>query len=133
MTAGLIEKGLDWTESFTWFSQFYFNRIWGKGVRIITESVMQEIEQEIFAEKERTFIELRNLLPQNQMDLLIAIARENVVTQPTSREFISTYQLASSSTVNSALKVLEQKELIYHENNTWQLYDVFLKRSIQST
>jgi len=132
ISAELIEKGLQWTESFTWFTQIYFNRIWGKGVKTITEAVVRDIEQEIFTEKERNFIELRNLLPQNQMDLLIAIANENGVAQPTSKEFLSTYHLGSASTINSALKVLEQKEMIYHENDIYQVYDVFLKRFIQS-
>lgn len=132
ITEEIILKGLQWTESFTWFTQNYFNRLWGKGIKTITENLMKEVEIEIFAEKERDFIELRNLLPENQMKLLIAIAKENGVEKPTSKDFLATYDLGSSSTVNSAIKVLEQKEIIYKEMNIYHLYDVYMKRFLQS-
>lgn len=128
----LINSGLKWTESYTWFTQNYFNRIWGKGVKTITDSLVREVELEIFSEKQRDFIELRNLLPENQMNLLVAIAKENGAEQPTAKDFLATYNLGSSSTVNSALKVLEQKELVYKDNKIYQLYDVYLKRYLQS-
>ena len=128
----LITKGLLWTETYTWFTQNYFNRVWGKGVKNITQELLYEVEAEIFSEKERDFIELRNLLPENQMNLLIAIAKEDGVSQPTAKDFLAKYKLGSSSTINSALKVLEQKEIIYNENNTYQLYDLYLKRFLQN-
>lgn len=127
----LITKGLRWTESYTWFTQNYFNRVWGKGVKTIDEHLLKEVEMDIYSEKERDYIELRNLLPENQMNLLIAIAKENRVEKPTSKDFLSAYNLGSTSTVNSAIKVLEQKEIIYKENNAYQLYDVYMKRFLQ--
>jgi uncharacterized protein len=133
ITEELIIKGLQWTETYTWFTQNYFNRLWGTGVKTITESLMKEVKQEIFAEKERDFIEWRNLLPENQMKLLTAIAKENSVQKPTSKDFLIAYKLGSTSTVNSALRVLQQKEIIYYEQNAWQLYDVYMKRFLQGT
>lgn len=129
----LILEALYWTESYTWFTQNYFNRLWGKGVKTITKELMNEVKQDIFNEKERDFIELRNLLPQNQMNLTIAIAKEDSVEKPTAKEFLKTYQLGSASTVNSALKVLEQKEIIYKEKNKYQVYDLYLKRFLQGS
>lgn len=129
----LIQKGLQWTESYTWFTQNYFNRLWGKGVKTVSQSLMTEVEQDIFTEKERDFIELRNLLPDNQMKLLIAIAKENKVEKPTAKDFLTKHHLGSSSTVNSAINVLEQKEIVYYEQNACQLYDVYMKRFLQET
>ena len=128
-----ILEGLNWTENYTWYTQNYFNRIWGKGVKKISSDLMYEVRSEIFSEKERDFIELRNLLPENQMNLVIAIAKENMVAQPTAKEFLKKYNLGSASTINSAIKVLEQKEIIFYENSTFQLYDLYLKRFIQGT
>jgi len=133
ITEELVIKGLQWTESFTWFTQNYFNRLWGTGVKTITEDLMKAIEQEIFSEKERDFVELRNILPENQMQLLTAVAKENCVQKPTAKEFLTAYKLGPASTVNAALRVLEQKEIIYHEQNGWQLYDVYMKRFLQAT
>ncbi len=132
MDRKLIVKGLEWTETYTWFTQNYFNRLWGKGVKTIKQKDLDEVMLDIFSEKERTFIELRNLLPENQMKLLVAIAKENKVEKPTSGEFIHTYQLGSPSTVSSALKILEQKEMIYKEDG-YQLYDVYMKRFLQQS
>jgi len=67
------------------------------------------------------------------MKLLIAIAKENKVEKPTAKDFLTKHHLGSSSTVNSAIKVLEQKEIIYYEQNAWQLYDVYMKRFLQET
>lgn len=133
ITGELVLKGLQWTESFTWFTQNYFNRLWGTGVKTITGNLMKSIEQEVFAEKERDFVELRNILPENQMQLLTAIAKENSVQKPTAKEFLSAYKLGPASTVNAALRVLEQKEIIYYEQHAWQLYDVYMKRFLQAT
>jgi len=131
ITDELIYEALTWTESYTWFTQNYFNRLWGKGVKTITKSLMTEVKQDIFSEKERDFIELRNLLPLNQMNLAIAIAKENGVEKPTAKEFLNSYHLGSASTVNSAISVLEQKEIIFKEDKRYQLYDLYLKRFLQ--
>lgn len=129
----LIINGLEWTESYTGFTQNYFNRIWGKGVKNITDSIIDEVIQDIFNEKARDYIELRHLLPENQLKLLMAVAAENGTEKPTAKDFLQKYHLGSSSTVNSALKVLEQKEMLYYETNSYQLYDVYMKRFLQET
>jgi SOS-response transcriptional repressor LexA len=94
--------------------------------------VVNEVQNDIYAEKERDYIELRHLLPENQMNLLVAIAREDEVKQPTAKDFLTKYQLGSASTINSALKALENKEMIYFENDQYQLYEPFLKRFLQN-
>jgi len=127
-----VENGLKWTESYSWYTQNFFNRLWGKGVKTITESTLFDVEMDIFAEKERDFVELRNLLPVNQMNLLTAIAKENQVQKPNAIDFIKKHRLGSASSVNSALKVLENKEIIYFENGVYKVYDVFLTRFLQS-
>jgi hypothetical protein len=128
----IIQDGLLWTNTHTWFTQNYFNRIWGKGIKQIDNEVVNEVQNDIYAEKERDYIELRHLLPENQMNLLVAIAREDEVKQPTAKDFLTKYQLGSASTINSALKALENKEMIYFENDQYQLYEPFLKRFLQN-
>ncbi len=128
----LVRAGLKWTEYYTWFAQNYFNRLWGKGSHVIDRKLIEDVKAEIFSEKSRNYIELKKLLPENQMKLYSAIAKENIVQKPNAKEFLLKYKLGSASSINSALSVLINKELIYQEDNGYQLYDIYMKRFIQT-
>ena len=67
-----------------------------------------------------------------QWDLLIAVAKEETVSQPTSFDFISKYHLSSPSSIKRTLESLLEKEMIIELNDEGQkyyrVYDVFLGR-----
>ena len=127
----MVQDILDWTERHTYYTQNFCNRLWGKGIKKITAELVTQVKSDIITDKEKYFIELRHLLPANQLSLLRAIGKNKGVEQPSSIEFISKYKLSSTSTINSALKALIEKELIYKEDKTYRVYDVFLSRFLQ--
>ena len=50
----------------------------------------------------------------------------------TSKEFVQKYRLQSASSIQSALKGLEEKELVIGSlDKTWRIYDTFLEQYIQ--
>jgi len=56
-----------------------------------------------------------------------------MVFMPTSKKFISTYQLGTSATVLRSFKALQDYELIYYEFDTngekyYSVYDVLFQR-----
>jgi hypothetical protein len=63
---------------------------------------------------------------------LKAIAKEDTVFRPTSKEFINTHQLESASHVQKTLLALLSKEMIYRDNTGagpgYRVYDCFLSR-----
>lgn len=120
-----IESGIDWTNLHTFYSQYLFNAIWGSGNKKITRTDIEEIKEGIIVSRDVLYGNYRNLLTDNQYQLCRAIALENEVNQPNSMDFIRSHKLGSVSTVNSALKVLVEKELIYKESGSYKLYDVF--------
>ena len=124
---------LDWTNLHTYYTQNFCNRLWGKGIKKLSKDLVISVKKDILIDKEKNFGELRNLLPSNQLSLLMAIGKNDGVSQPSAIEFISKHKLSSPSTVNSALKVLLDKELIYKSEGIYMIYDVFLNRYLQNT
>jgi len=61
-----------------------------------------------------------------QVNLLRAIAKEKVIAQINSGDFISKYRLKNSSSVSRALKKLTDNELIYKSEKGYTIYDRFL-------
>ncbi len=58
--------------------------------------------------------------------MLKAIAKADRVVSPQSNEFIRQYNLPSASSVKTALTVLVDKDLVYHDDSGYTVYDRFL-------
>ena len=108
--------------------QFCFdlcNRLFETNLNEITEKIILERLTSILKENESYYYGYRNLLTEQQYLLLKAIGKEGVVRQPSSRKFTNKHNLGATSTINSAIKSLLNKELIFKENDTYKVYDVF--------
>jgi hypothetical protein len=75
-------------------------------------------------------------MSKTQWQVLTAIALEEMVYTPTSKEFIRKHHLGSGPTVLRALEYLVKRELVYkyiskEERNYYQVYDIILMRWIQ--
>ena len=68
---------------------------------------------------------LVQFLSDNQLSLLKAIAKAEVVKSHQSSEFIQTNELPSPSSVKTALTLLENKDLVYHDARGYNIYDRF--------
>ena len=119
---------LDWLDTYTFYVQNYFNKLWYISGKKINKESIEKAKQYIIDEHNFIYSNLYNLLTVTQYDLLKAIALEVYVEQPTSKEFINKYNLGTTSTISSAIKILLNKELIYRENNVYKLHDVFLQK-----
>ena len=70
--------------------------------------------------------ELLNAYSGIQVHLLKVIAKEKVVAQINSGDFISKYSLKNSSSVSRALNKLMENELVYKSDKGYIVYDRFL-------
>jgi hypothetical protein len=86
---------------------------------------------EIAKENETLYLSYRNLLAPVQWNLLLAIAKEKELKEPTSQLFTQKYKLSASS-VQRALKTLIEKEMIYEKNGAYFVYNQFLSYWIRS-
>lgn len=110
----------------TWYVQCIMNRLYE------TEEIVDCIEQvnaallSILQGREPQFESMVQFFTENQFILLKAIAREGIVAQPTSGKFIKEHNLSGASSAKAALKVLEEKELVYRTDKGYVIYDRFM-------
>lgn len=127
---------LNWTKRHTFYTQYLCNQIFVKTDNNINIVDVQKIANELLGIQEGKFYQFRSLLTKVQWKVLGAIAKEDPVTQPNKKEFISTYNLGSASIVNRALTALVNKEMILHnagvEQPYYEVYDKFLMRWLQN-
>ena len=55
-----------------------------------------------------------------------AIAKERMVTEINAGAFIAKYRLKAASSVNTALRTLLKKEMVYKSDNGYTIYDRFM-------
>jgi hypothetical protein len=120
-----------WTRLHTWYVQYVCSIIYEQGYQSIGVAEVNHVLHRIMTDFEPQYINYRNLLPGHQFRLLMAIAAEDGVDQPTAGGFISRYGLTSPSSVSASLKSLADKEMIVIDRDKWQVYDVFFSRWLQ--
>ncbi len=126
---------LHWAQHHTYYVQLLCNRVFATGMKKITNEVWQQEANKLLIENEPFFFHYRGMLTSAQWNLLRAVAREKVVKEPSSKSFISKYQLGSSATVLRSLESLQHKELVFKEfdergNSFYSAYDVLFEQWI---
>ena len=110
----------------TWYVQKILNRLYRLSKAELNRDTVNKVVCEILAEQEINYQNNYNLLTENQAQLLTAIARQGVVSAPTSLDFIRRYHLPAPSSVKLALKSLQDKEYVYQTpEGSYLVYDRF--------
>ncbi|MEE4287381.1 MAG: hypothetical protein V2I31_14610 [Mariniphaga sp.] len=127
---------LNWANVHTYYVQLICNRVFINSEKIITSDTWKQEALKILDEQKIIFYGYRDLLTKQQWKLLKAIASEQEVYSPTSKEFIMDYKLGSPATVMRSLEALQKKELIYSYYSStgklfYSIYDVLFQRWIQ--
>lgn len=135
ITDEALEFICSWTRLHTYYTQVLCNRLFADGFQKIELASVQEACLHILDEQEVVFFQYRNLLTPTQWQLLRAIAKEDKVYQPTSKDFISGHKLGTPSNVQRSLDALLTKEMVYKEEQKeggyYVVYDCFLSRWLE--
>ena len=127
-----MDEILQFSRRHTYYTQALCNRLYATKNSAIDSSFVRQEAYLLVQEQEAIYYQYRQLLSDAQWQLLIAIALEEKVFQPTAAPFIQKYKLSASSTVQRSLQALESKEMIQWvetENDSfYQVYDCFLSR-----
>lgn len=132
----LVDEILDWTKCYTYYVQHLCNKLFQVSTESFARQDWQKCAQEIIQEQQVFFIHYRTLLSKQQWKLLVAIARDGQVSEPTSKNFIHKHTLGSAATVFKSIDALLEKDMIFktHDMNgdtIYEVYDVFFERWIQ--
>lgn len=128
---GNIEKDIfeylyNMFEGHTWYIQCIMNRLYEANTNVESTEQVNAAILSILAGREPQFESLSQFFTINQFSLLKAIAKEGIVAQPTAGRFIKSHNLSGASSTKAALKVLEDKELVYRKPEGYIIYDRFM-------
>lgn len=115
-------------DGITWYIQKMLNTLFfmtEKGETCNT-SIIDSALQNILESMDYVYSEMLFRLSDKQKELLLAINNDNVATNITSSDFIKGHNLVSPSSVQSAIKILLEKDFVTFEQGTYRLYDRFL-------
>jgi AAA+ ATPase superfamily predicted ATPase len=119
-------------EGHTWYVQYTLNKLFEHVDTELTLRTLKQCIEEIIYSEEASYQQLYGMLTDNQSTLLRAIAREGIVTAINGTSFISKYHLKGTSSINAALRFLIDKEYVYKNGNTYQIYDRFMALWLQT-
>lgn len=125
----LIEQVYDFFEGHTWYVQLMFNELYiltGKG-QLCDRSLHDTALTNILQMQDFTYQEIFSRLPEKQKEVLIAIGKERKATGVASGKFIKKYKLSTPSSVQAALKGLQEKNLVSQEQNQYEISDKLLE------
>lgn len=120
-------------DGYTWYMQSILNRLYEHEKSVTHIDQVNEAVLSVLADKSSQYETFLTFLTDNQASLLKAIAKEGLVAQPQSQEFIGSHHLPSASSIKKALDVLTEKELVYRTAKGYIIYDrffdIWLKRA----
>jgi AAA+ ATPase superfamily predicted ATPase len=126
---------LTFTRRHTFYTQALCNRLYAGGQKHITVETAQQTARDLLTENEAVYFQYRNMLTANQWTMLRAIAREDLMMQPTAGAIASKYNLGTTSVIQRSIEALLAKEMIYQGNmdkkKFYAVYDCFLQRWLQ--
>jgi len=114
-------------DGITWYIQKLLNTLFSNTSpgEICTKDMIEPTLEQLINSYRYIFAETMFRLPEKQKELLIAIAKAGSAVGLTSTEFIQKYKLSSASSVQSAQRVLLEKDYITHDNDAFIVYDRF--------
>ncbi len=131
LTEDVFSSVYDTFEGHTWYIQATLNRMYSYHEKPDLQQVHRAIEQ-LVAENVYNYESIITAYPPGSVRLLKAIAKEGVVREINSGEFIARHRLKAASSVNASLRRLLEKELIYRSQEGYIVYDrlmaIWLKR-----
>lgn len=122
-----IERIYNLLEGHTWYMQSLFNRLYEQldSGEEMTISIANFVLHTTVESNKTVYQNMVSMLSEKQKEVLFAIGKQGKASEITSAEFIKKHGLSSSSSVQSAVKQLLEKEFVTKDRNIYQVYDRF--------
>jgi len=126
-----VDYILDFTDNYTYYTQLICNQCFFNSDIILDIDQTRQIIQEYLESRKVDYLNILNMLSENQKKMVIAIAKDGLVEKPSAMEFLQRNKLPSASSSLQALKTLYDKEIIYKTLTGYKVYDVFFERFLE--
>lgn len=120
----------DITGMHTFYVQYLCNRLFSN-YDSVDDITVNRMLLEVITENEPVYGNYLKLLTPMQYRVLKAVALNGGIENPTSKEFISDYNLGAASSVSQAVKSLSDKDFIFHSGGRYHLNDMFFSQWIK--
>lgn len=126
-----IKRIYQWCRGQTYSVQRVCNYLYGFHEKV-TSDLLDEVFSQIIEQDKPMFASYQKILAPTQWKVLKAVAAEEPLRNPLAKEFIHKHNLGAASSVQSALKALQKKELLIEEDGYYLIHDVILARWLQT-
>ncbi len=106
---------LQWTRRHTFYTQMLCHQVFASGNELIAISVVKRACSQILEMNEPVYMQYYQMLTARQWNMLIAVAKEEAVTNVTATHFLSQYKIGAPSTATRIVASLLTKGLLYDE------------------
>ncbi|MEM9856679.1 MAG: ATP-binding protein [Bacteroidota bacterium] len=125
-----IQDIFSWCRMQTYYIQLTCNKLYGSHKKI-TKELLIDTKHDILQQEAPVFSTYQQLFTEFQWKLLKAIALEQEIQSPNSKEFVSKHQLGAASSVSTALKTLVNKEFVVFDKDHYRIHDTLFMRWLQ--
>lgn len=129
LASGVTEVVYSYSRGITWYSQKLYNTLFSQtavGETCTPDDVHSALNY-ILDTLEYSFKETLFRIPEKQKALLVALAKSGPSKSITSSNFIHSNRLSSSSSVQSAIRGLLDKDFVTMEQGIYSIYNLFLE------
>ena len=116
----------------TWYVQAVLNKVWETRMSLENDIQVDAAVKELYEERALIYHDLLCAQNEASQELVMAIARNGIVSEPTSTDFLSRNGLRGASTVRAALKDLAGKDIAYKAESGWIVCDRLFAEYLRS-
>lgn len=116
----------------TWYLQKVLNQLFATRDSVVVSDVDEAVEQ-IINQNEEAYKDVLYQLTARQRDLLVAVSREGKAKQITGMAFVKRHHLSSASSVQKSALALTEKQLLTHQQGTYEVYDKFMSEWLRKS
>lgn len=130
--AEAVEQVYDLCRGITWYMQVLLNEMYEltDENECCLSACIEPAIQNVIRVQEPFYRELLATLPPKQKTVLFAVIREGEARNVTSKQFISKYKLELTSSVQTAMRALLEKDIVLNRDNVYSVYDVFFAQYV---
>ncbi|PZX59298.1 hypothetical protein LV84_01328 [Algoriphagus ratkowskyi] len=126
-----IEKIYSWSRGQTYTVQLVCNHLFAN-YKKVSNSDVDVVFDQILKQQQAVFANFQKMLTRAQWNVFRAIAKEEPLQNPLSKDFTQKHNLGAASTVSTALKALEKLELVIKDEGNYLVHEVQLARWMAS-